>query len=697
MTRENENSVRDDRVSRVSDLLDVAGSMPAKTIVIPGGHREDDLRLVESARDLGIVKDCLLVGNAEQIVKATRDVGINVSSRHIFNTMTDEETAAKTVELVRKGRADVILKGDISTPILNRAILQLRVKNTMSLVTMLDAAPLANDRPMFLTDSGVTTQCTYGRLIDLIENAAEVARKVAGIKRPRVALLSANEKVIPSLQSSVVAAELTKRKWKDMHVYGPLSFDLATDMESVMYKGVPAGKGSELVAGKADILVCPGIDTANAVYKTIMAMVKYGQASMAGITVGVQVPYAILSRSDPIETKLDSIAMCCVYAERSNGTVAAKTVRSKRKARQWKVLTINPGSTSTKIAVFVNDECLHEQEIAHAGEQAGTMDRRVNLIGAFLQKHKVRGLDAVVGRGGFLKRPAKKLAGGTYVVAEVKAGKVVVKRDIVDAVTKHAEMDHASNLGIPMAAEFARKLKVPAYMVDPVVVDEFSPEAEFSGYAPIKRKSTSHALSIKAAAVKFARENGRDVKDVNIVVGHLGGGITIAAIREGRMVDNTIALLGEGPFTPQRSGTLPQKELIDLCYDKNLSKKELLTRITKKSGLISYLGDDRVEEIEKRILSGDKKAARVLDAMAYQIAKEIGAMAVAVGLRCEAIVLTGGMTHSALLMKAVRKRVGSLGTVVLYRGSLEMQAMALGAVRVLNGDEKAKVYSLRRK
>ena len=681
------------KVAGVSDLLHVAGGMPAKTIVIPGGHREDDLRLVESARDLGIVKDCLLVGDSERITSAINAVGINVSRQHIHHTASDEETAAKTIALVQAGKVDVILKGDISTPILNRAILKLRTKSTMGLVTMFDAAPIADNRTMFLTDPGVTTECTYGRLVDLIENAAEVARTVAGISKPRVALLSANEKVIPSLRSSVVAAELTKREWRNMYVYGPLSFDLATDLESVRLKGVPHGKGAADVAGKADILVCPTIDTANAVYKTIMAMVKFGQASMAGVTVGVQVPYVILSRSDPIETKLDSIAMCCVYAERLK-TLPATAAGSGKKRKSQRILTINPGSTSTKIGVFDNETCTYEQEIAHTTRN-GMLEGRVSMVQDFLSKNRVKGVTAIVGRGGFLKRPRKKISGGTYQLAEVKGDKVVIKRDLVDGVTKYAEMDHASNLGIPMAADFARRLKAPAYVVDPVVVDEFSPEAEISGYAPITRKSTSHALSIKAATTKFAQENSRTVGDVNIVVGHLGGGITIAAIRDGRMVDNSIALLGEGPFTPQRTGTLPLKEIIDLCYDGGMTKTELLKEITKKGGLVSYLGEDRVEKIAERVEKGDAKAASVLDAMAYQISKEIGAMAVAVGQRLEGIVLTGGLTRSAILMKAIRKRVGSLGQVVLYRGSLEMQAMALGALRVLSGQEKPMKYSLK--
>jgi len=657
---------------------------------------------VESARDHGIVKRCLLVGDADRIRLATEKVGVHVPEQDILGTASDEETAARTVELVRKGGADIILKGDISTPILNRAILRLRTRNTIGLVTMFDAAPLANNRPMFITDPGVTTECTYGRLIDLIENAVDVARTVGGLKKPRVALLSANEKVIPSLRSSVIAAELADRAWKDMYVCGPLSFDLATDMESVAYKGLPNAKHAAEVAGRADILICPGIDTANAVYKTIMAMVKYGVASMAGITAGVLVPYVILSRSDPVETKLDSIAMCCVYSERTKCKKLPRVAPKKdeMKMETYKILALNPGSTSTKIAVFENDTCLHEQELSHdsgrllGDDIQGEVSRRVAKVDDFLRDNNVSGIQVVVGRGGFLKRTARKLAGGVYRIAEVEDGEVRVQQDLVEGATTFAEMDHASNLGIPMAAEYARRLKVPAYCVDPVAVDEFCPEAEFSGYAGITRKSFAHALNIKAAMRQFAEDNSRDPLRVNAVVGHLGGGITIAAIRDGLMTDNTLVLLGEGPFTPQRTGALPLKEVIDLCYDGGMSKTELITNLTKKGGLVSYLGEHRLEKIEERIAQGDEEAARVLDAMAYQIAKSIGAMAIAVGQKIEAIILTGGVTRCALVLKAIRQRVSMLGPVVVYPGSLEMEAMARGALRVLSGQEELREYTL---
>ncbi|MCD6304537.1 MAG: phosphate butyryltransferase, partial [Planctomycetes bacterium] len=201
------------------------------------------------------------------------------------------------------------LKGNISTPVLNRQVLRIRSRTTMSLVTMFDAACIAGGRPMLLTDPGVTTVCDEKRMVGLIENAVEVAHRVMGIDRPRVALLSANEKIIESLPSTTMAREISRRDWPDAAVYGPLSFDLAVSGESVRLKGPALGEAAREVAGRADVLVCPGLDAANILYKVIMEFVRYGLATFAGVTMGVAVPYVILSRADNVETKLLSIAL----------------------------------------------------------------------------------------------------------------------------------------------------------------------------------------------------------------------------------------------------------------------------------------------------------------------------------------------------------------------------------------------------
>ncbi|MFW6162372.1 MAG: butyrate kinase [Planctomycetota bacterium] len=314
------------------------------------------------------------------------------------------------------------------------------------------------------------------------------------------------------------------------------------------------------------------------------------------------------------------------------------------------------------------------------------------MVRDFLSRHDVRELDAVVARGGFLPRPAEKLPAGTYVVAEVRDGQVVVDDAIVDAITTRAELSHPANLGIPMAAELAAEFGVPAFVVDPVVVDEFCPEAEISGYAPVARRSVAHVLSVRAAACRMAEKTGTHVERSNYVVAHLGTGITVAAVRGGRIVDDTIALLGEGPFTPQRAGTLPLKDVIDLCYSGKFTREELMAELATRGGLRSYLDEDRFEVIERRIEADDEQARRVVDAMVYQIAKAVGAMCVAAGPDAEAIILTGGLARSRRLVKALKKRLSHLLPVLVLKETPEMEAMALGACRVLCGEEEARRY-----
>jgi len=676
----------------VADLVEIAGQLGPSNVVVVGGDRLEDLRLVESARDHGIIDRLLLVGNRERIERAVGEVKIDIDWEDVTGTDGEEQTAAATVEIIRKGAADIVLKGNISTPIINRHMLPLSERRTVSLATVFDASAIGGGRPIVMTDAGVTTVCNFGRMVDLVRNAVDVARTVMGIARPRVAILSANEKQIPSLRSTSLAAELSRRDWPDAVVYGPLSFDLATDPESVAVKGLPDVPAATEVAGRADVVVCPGIDSANVLYKTLTALSKFGEASLASITVGFPVPYIILSRADALSTRLESIALCNVYSRRHRAA-AAPTVKPPARQPELprRVLVVNPGSTSMKVAVFENDLCLHDSEgpceldVAAGADLRRQVEQLAGGVLAVLKQSGAEPIDAVVGRGGFLPRPAAKLPAGAYVVAEREDGGITVHDGIVSAVLDRPEKPHASNLGIPLAAALAERLGVPAYAVDPVVVDEFRPEAEVSGYAPVARRSTSHALSVRAAARRAAEAIGRPIEDVNLVVAHLGGGITVAAVRGGKMVDNTIALLGGGPFTPQRAGQLPLMELIDLCYSGRFTREGLLEELTKRGGLRSYLGTDRMEEIEQRIADGDEAARLVVDAMVYQIGKEIGSQYVAAGCDVEAIVLTGGLARSDLVRSGIRRQVGRLAPVMVFPGSLEMAALAAGAIDALAG------------
>ncbi len=684
--------------AKVVDLVELAGSLRPLPAVMAGGERVEDLLLLESARDHGIIDRIVLVGKKQRIAEAVAEVGIEVPDEDMISAEGDDEVAAATVALVKSGAVEMVLKGTTPTHVLHRHMLPMAIRTTVSLVSIFDAAPLADGRPMILTDAGVTTVCSYARIAGLIRNAVDLARSVMRIEKPRVALLSANEKLLPSLPSTQLGAEFSHRGWPDAFIYGPLSLDLATDPRAVASKGFSGSPGAQEVAGRADILVCPCIDAANVIYKMVSALIKYGEASLANIIMGFPKPYVLLSRSDALETRLNSVALGAIYAQSRLGEQSKPVVLS-GKTKRHRIVVVNPGSTSTKIALFENERCIRNSETDYALPSVGAVEERQRQADELTQRvRKILGdvkwktVDAIAARGGFLPRPPKKLAGGAYVVAEMANGTVRVNEPLVDAMLECPERRHASNLGIPVAALLAKALRVPAYVIDPVVVDEFTPEAEISGYKDITRRSISHALSVRAAARKAAESLGRRLEDISLVVAHLGGGISITAMRDGRMIDSNISFLGGGPFTPQRAGQLPASELIDLCYSGRYTREELFEELSRRGGLQSYLGDYHLDRIETRIREGDEYARLVVDAMVYQIAKEIGAMFVAAGANIEAIVLTGGMIRSERVRNGLQQKVGRLAPLLIYDQPLEMEALAGETLRILEGYSRPRTY-----
>ena len=311
-------NISDKKINNLNQLEQFAMALASKSLIIPGGDRLEDLSLVKYYRDKNYINRVILVGNANSIKKISKEIGVAINPENIINAETHEEMAKKTVEIVNNGGADIILKGGISTPVLNREIIKIKVHNTISLVTLFQAGCIGDGRLFLLTDPGVTVDCNFERMTDLVNHASDVASTVLGIEIPKIALLSANEKVIPSLPSTVLEDRLTKSNWENKLVYGPLSFDLAVDHESAKIKGIYEKKGELIadVAGKADVLVCPGLDSANILYKVIMSMTAHNLAETASITMGVKVPYIILSRAEPEISKINSVALCCIMADR---------------------------------------------------------------------------------------------------------------------------------------------------------------------------------------------------------------------------------------------------------------------------------------------------------------------------------------------------------------------------------------------
>lgn len=353
----------------------------------------------------------------------------------------------------------------------------------------------------------------------------------------------------------------------------------------------------------------------------------------------------------------------------------------------FKILSINPGGTSTKVALYLGENPLKEETIRHSPEELSsfnsTLDQleyRKELIIKFLKVNQVqvKELSAVVGRGGTFKA----LESGTYEVSE---------KMISDIRAGNVQADHPSNLGALIAHEIVNGTGVPAYIVDPVSVDEFIPEARISGLPEIKRVSLAHALNMKMVARKAAKQLGHPYEEINLIIVHLGSGISIGSSLKGKMIDVNNAN-DMGPFSPQRTGALPVTGLAKLCFSGKYTQKEMMDLLTKKGGLLAHLGTDKVEEVEKRMDGGDVKAKLIYDAMVYQIAKEIGAMATTMDGKVDAIVLTGGIANSKRLTDSITRKVEFIALVMVFPGEDELEALARGAFRVLSGEEKAKEY-----
>ena len=353
----------------------------------------------------------------------------------------------------------------------------------------------------------------------------------------------------------------------------------------------------------------------------------------------------------------------------------------------FRILAVNPGSTSTKIAIYDNEKPVLETTLRHPTEEINKYEKiydqyefRKNVILDTLNEKGINltKLNAVVGRGGLLKP----ISGGTYNVNE----------KMIEDLKVGVLGEHASNLGGILAYEIASNLNIPSFIVDPVVVDEMNDVARVSGMPEIKRKSIFHALNQKAVARRAAKEMGKVYEDMNIIVAHLGGGISVGAHEKGRVIDVNNALDGEGPFSPERAGGLPVGDLAKLCFSGKYTHGEIKKKIKGKGGLVAYLGTNDGREVVKMIENGDKKAELVYRAMAYQVAKEIGSCAAVLKGKVDAIVITGGIAYDDMFVGWIKERVGFITEVLVYPGEDEMIALAEGGLRVLRGEEKAKEY-----
>ncbi|HOW23835.1 MAG TPA: butyrate kinase [Sedimentibacter sp.] len=352
----------------------------------------------------------------------------------------------------------------------------------------------------------------------------------------------------------------------------------------------------------------------------------------------------------------------------------------------YKIFVVNTGSTSTKIALYEDEKEIFTKSLSHSDEDINKyhdvkdqLHMRLEFIRSFLEEKKIdiKELSCVVARGGML--------------LPVKSGAYEINELMLDRVENRPVMEHASNLAAPIAYSIAKEAGIPSYIYDSVMTDEFPDIARISGMPDIPRSSTSHVLNTRAMAIKYAKSLGKKYQDMTIIVAHLGGGISINLHHKGRIID--LVSDDEGPFSPERAGRVPCRELINLCYSGKYDKKTMQRKLRGNGGLKAYLNTIDAREVEKMIANGDEYAKLIYEAMAYQIAKGIGELATVVEGKVDAIILTGGIAHSQMLTSWIKNRVSFIAHVEIMPGENEMEALAYGALRVLRGEEKAKEYT----
>jgi len=355
-----------------------------------------------------------------------------------------------------------------------------------------------------------------------------------------------------------------------------------------------------------------------------------------------------------------------------------------------RIIAINPGSTSTKIAVFDNESPVLVKNIVHSSAELDKFERitdqfeyRKDLICHVLKEAEIRMdlVKAIIGRGGLVKP----IESGVYEVNDA------MRRDLI-----HSPMgaEHASNLGGLIADDLAKSIPgARAYIANPVVVDELADIARYSGHKLLPRVSIFHALNQKAVARQHARSVLKKYEDLNLIVVHLGGGITVGAHYKGRVIDVNQGLDGDGPFSPERTGTLPVGSLVRLCFSGDFTLKQVLKMNKGEGGLVSYLGTNSAYEVEQKMMAGNEEAKRVYEAMAYQVAKEVGSMFAVLKGDVDGILITGGVAHSKWFVNQISERVYKMAPIHIYPGEDEMRALAFNGLRVIKGEAKAKIYS----
>ncbi len=352
-----------------------------------------------------------------------------------------------------------------------------------------------------------------------------------------------------------------------------------------------------------------------------------------------------------------------------------------------KSLIINPGSTSTKIGVFEDETLLFEETLRHSTEEISQFanivdqkDFRKKMVTDLLESKNfdIKSLDVIVGRGGLLKP----IPSGTYAVTD----------KLLEDLKIGVQGQHASNLGGILAREIGDEIGVPAYIVDPVVVDELQPVARISGMPEIPRGSIFHALNQKAVAKRYAKEVGKPYEELRLIVVHMGGGVSVGAHEDGKIIDVFSAFDGDGAFSPERAGGVPCGALVKMCFSGKYTEKEVYTKLIGKGGLNAYLGSNDFRGALDKAEAGEEQPKLITDAFMYQVAKDIGSMAAVLKGKVDTIILTGGIAYNKEIVDYMNEHVGFIAPITVYAGEDELLALAQGGLRVMTGEEQVQEY-----
>ena len=709
-----------------------------QTLILPEGH---DPRLISAASKLIKFANIILVADKAQMegLVARGEAELECSDRRFFTMVrfvdpaTDElapELAHRLHEVsqgkkwalspseatekitdpvhfsimaVREGYADAVLGGlahssrEFFTPCL-RLLKKEGTVYEMGMFALPDDHPagIYEQNLVMFADVALTPVPQPEDLAQIAVGACRTMRDIIPIEalaEVNGALLSYSTRGSgqgPSVERIRAAEPLIKEKLAELRQANPLyeTINIVTEMQISVALSEAAAR-TKLKdayddfrgAGHANVLIVPTLDVGNLLYHIYAT--RYPQAPSTLIIGGLRNQALDFSRS----STADDVA-------RGAKALLLRRFRSDRYARtpkdhyfpRYRILTINPGSTSTKVALFDAEEELARQDIQHSHEELNTetladqLPLRRRVVEAFLANNLVGpdDLHAVVGRGGLLKP----IESGTYAICE----------NMAEDLRLSVSGEHPSNLAGLISRELAIAAGIPAFTVDPPVVDELDEISRISGHPDVTQEAAWHALSQKAAAKHFADLRNREYEDLNLIVAHLGGGVSVGSHRQGRCVKVKNALF-DGPMTPNRAGSLPGSDLIELCYS-GISRADLTKKLVKHGGLLAYLQTDDLREVERRIEAGDKKAALIFDAMVEQIAAEIASHVPKFrGATIDRIILTGGMCHSGLLRQRLHRDLYPLGIkLTIFPGEREMEALRDGALRVLRGMEEARAY-----